>query len=199
MSTIHKTTNYNQFKLYSSNRELSEKSLVESIQQKNMLSSHPILVNKNLYVVDGQNRLKAAETLKLPIYYIIDENIDEEDIPRCQIQRAWELKDFLKFYKNHNENYCFINDMLEEYKLPIHFIVSCCTSHFNCHKSFRKGTYKIKKNRIDLINKFKNFYEIYLICKKICGLKTLTHTGMRAIWSIIQIENIEYDQNRMIK
>jgi hypothetical protein len=71
MTTIHKTTDYDQFKFLESQRNVTRTSAVlESIKQKNMLDLKPIICNKEKYVLDGQHRLLAAKQLRVPIYYI---------------------------------------------------------------------------------------------------------------------------------
>ena len=71
MVIIHSTQNYRQFNFIRENRDVNFKSLLESVQKKNLLDCHPIICDEDLNVIDGQHRLKVAETLQVPIYYII--------------------------------------------------------------------------------------------------------------------------------
>jgi hypothetical protein len=195
MLTIRKTSDYSQFRFWSSNRETHPKYLVESIQKKNMLDSHPILCTKNLYVVDGQNRLKAAEILKVPIYYIVDENIDECDIPTCQVQNPWDLHDFLRYYRGSRDDYQFINDIISSHNIPIHFVVSSCSSIAKPFHAFRNGTYVTKTNKQKLKTSFACLSELLTIFKEINPNMKIGVQALRAIWSLINKKN--YDHFRM--
>ena len=65
MSTINKTTDYSQFQFYATNRKTIIDDLVASIKKENMLESFPILVNKDLYVIDGKSYyINVADSFK---------------------------------------------------------------------------------------------------------------------------------------
>src|SRR6516164_2630090 len=90
---IFDTDDYSQFHFLPGNRDIHAKQLIQSIQERDMLSTHPILVSKRdmggYYVLDGQHRLVAAKTLKKRIWYVVDNTIGEEHIPLLQRQRPW--------------------------------------------------------------------------------------------------------------
>lgn len=101
--TIAVETNYEKFKIMSSNRivDRNHVSRLKKEMQQNplLLSTSPILVNENFFVIDGQHRLKAASELGHPIYYIIAEGsgIDETRALNAT-QRKWTMLDFAKSY-----------------------------------------------------------------------------------------------------
>jgi|FreactcultureFD7_1027221.scaffolds.fasta_scaffold08933_3 hypothetical protein len=197
---IYQTTNYKQFKFLKENREIHPRYLVESISKKNLLAEHPIICDQNLNVIDGQHRLKAAEFLNTPIFYIISENAKPEDISLCQVQKAWTLHDFLNFYSN-KQDYQFISELMFAYKLPIHFAITCCTSDKKAYEFFRRGTFNIKKNKEEIREHVKNTTEITAFLYNLC-LSTGTESGFlqskarRAIWGMTNEK--DYDHNRMM-
>jgi len=80
---IQSTTNYSIFTSITSNREVNEahvKALMKSIQENNLLSINPIMVNTEFGVIDGQHRLEAAERLSERIYYIVSDKVSKADI-----------------------------------------------------------------------------------------------------------------------
>lgn len=95
------TKNYEQFKDIASNREVDErhvKKLVKAIQEKNLLPVNPILISKEMKVIDGQHRLEAARILDLPIYYI-QGDFDRRDISKLNSNhKNWSAMDYINFY-----------------------------------------------------------------------------------------------------
>lgn len=73
--------------------------LQASISRNNLLHSQPIVVSKELQVLDGQHRLEAARNLGLSIYFII---VDDVDLTEVQIinqnTQDWRPSDFAKAY-----------------------------------------------------------------------------------------------------
>lgn len=191
MSRIHQTTNYDLFHFASGNRIINQnnvsKALLESIKEKNMLSSHPILCDREMQVIDGQNRLVIARILGVPIYYVIDETVTIEDIPRCQVQTPWDIKHYLGYYKNQKKEYMFVDEICLKYKfyqyLP--FVVNACSSVSDATRSFRKGKMKITKNISKLEENFKNIAEIRDYIQKICSSFHISAIGLKALWIVV--------------
>lgn len=201
MLKIHETTDYAQFKLLERNRGVVPYELIESITKKNMLKEHPIICDKNLNIIDGQHRLKAAEMLGLSIYYIISDSVTEEDIGLCQTQKPWLMGDFLKFYKHNNEDYQFVFEMSEEFGLPIHFIVSAISGGHGSFAAFRKGKLEIKKDKKVIREKLANIMELKKVTQQLSknaglGLPKVMSGFLRALWVFINKEG--YDQERML-
>lgn len=78
------TTNYDMFKFRDDNRTKIRKrhvdTLAESIQRNNQLEKHPIVVNQDMEIINGQHRLCAAKELGIPVYYIVQEEFTPEDL-----------------------------------------------------------------------------------------------------------------------
>lgn len=97
------TTDYKQFKDLSYNREVDKahvKRLVKSIREKNLLHLNPIIVSKDMEVIDGQHRLEAAKELKLPIHYIMSEDaFDGTEIQQLNsVSKNWSNADYLAYW-----------------------------------------------------------------------------------------------------
>lgn len=95
------TKNYSIFNDITSNREVDPKhlnKLIKSIRERNLLYANPILVSKNMAVVDGQHRLEAAKKLELEIFYIVAD-VNHRDISKLNShQKNWRLSDYINFF-----------------------------------------------------------------------------------------------------
>lgn len=113
---IYKTTDYSVFRDIVGNREISQKhvlNLVRAITKKNMLQGNPIIVTKDMRVVDGQHRLAAARVLKTAIYYTIVDEASLEDIQLMNTTtKTWSGHDYLRSYASLGK---------EEYKIVLHY------------------------------------------------------------------------------
>lgn len=121
MSTIIQATlDYSLFHRIESNRDINPshlKRLMASIQAKNYLYLFPIIINKDMEIVDGQHRLIAARELKLPIFYLIDDKITKAEIAMVNSNRkGWAAIDYIEYYaKEGNAAYKKITTLLSEY------------------------------------------------------------------------------------
>lgn len=174
------TTNYDIFKKHVSNRQIHKKTvkdLEKSITETNLLNLRPILVDKQMRIIDGQHRLEAAKNLGLPIYY----EIHEFDSPECilrlnSIQKNWDSKDFLDYYCSiGREDYLKFRDFLERNGLRIN--IAICLFWGVSGKDttkFKKGMIKYPSYEKELqvftmlerINKIIDFLEQKLLGKK---------------------------------
>lgn len=99
---IQKTSDHDLFTSFTSNSEIDPKhvaQLVKSISSRNLLHINPILVDSKMRIIDGQHRLEAARILKVPIYYIVSDEVDRLDISALNPnQKNWNALDFINFY-----------------------------------------------------------------------------------------------------
>ncbi len=209
MLRIQRTDNYSLFNIHSQNRIVTEKNLPEalinSIREKNMLESNPIKCDKNMYVIDGQHRLEVAKFLKVPIYFVIDENLTYEDIPKFQIQKSWNIRDYLRYYRNEKMDYLFIEDIINKYQLSnfLPIVVELCGSMKEATRHFRKGTYKITKDKRKLEDNFNKIHEIQKEIKKQNKDFVYTSNGIKALWILVNEkgynhETMKYKINKFI-
>jgi hypothetical protein len=150
--TIESTTDYRQFKLMGGNRAVDYnhvKRLKGEMEiDPDMFSSEPMVVNENMYVVDGQHRLKAAEELNLPVYYIVRKGATVDMARRMNVtQKSWQLMDFAKsFAEGGNMDYVQFIRTANEFKNIAPGIVMKYLLGGQKHMSstdFRRGNFKI--------------------------------------------------------
>lgn len=102
MTKILQTTKYNQFKVIKGNRNINRKylaKLAEAIKEDNMLEHNPIMVNQDMKVLDGQHRLKSAEMIGVPIYYVVVPTGGLREVQMLNTNvRRWTNDDFLESY-----------------------------------------------------------------------------------------------------
>ena len=125
---IYTTYQYNRFRFLNSNRDISpsnQKKLLKSLKRNNVFGASTIIVKEHedgyLYIYEGQHRYEALKELGYPIDYIINQDLEEEDISLINTaSENWILKDYLKQYlsnpngKNY-ESYKRFNDIWVKY------------------------------------------------------------------------------------
>jgi len=75
------------------------KELEKSIEKKNNLSIHPIIVNSDFEVIDGQHRLAAAKNLGVDIYYIVSDHINTSDIITMnRVNLKWSADEWIQYF-----------------------------------------------------------------------------------------------------
>lgn len=121
---MESTTNYSIFKKHESNRELVERNIValmDSIQEENLLSLRPILVDSQMRVIDGQHRLEAAKRLKLPVFYQMQEKMSNNAIYLLNNnQLKWGREDYVDYYASlGSEHYLKIKSFMKKNKIKL--------------------------------------------------------------------------------
>jgi len=120
---IKSTTDYDKFFALPGNRNINwghVDKLVRAMEEKDYLASmHPILVNENFEIIDGQHRLEALKALKKPVYYIQGQNLKLEDVQMLNaFSKNWTPHDFaLSYAKLGYVNYVIYLDVLSRYKV----------------------------------------------------------------------------------
>ena len=120
------TNNYKMFKRVKGNRDINVPSnqkhlddIVNSMKVHGWIGA-PIVVNKNMELIDGQNRLRAAEIAKIPIRYMVEEKAIEP-IEAVQIigntVKQWNVQDNIhRFADTGNENYVKLEKLMAKHK-----------------------------------------------------------------------------------
>lgn len=123
MSECIQTTDYSKFKFSKANRKsLSEthiEKLVRSIRLNGYMHAFPIIVNPDMLVIDGQHRFNACRRLKMPIFYVVQNNKIENILPLINnTQLKWNIVDWINYYsQNGNENYILFQQFCIKYSL----------------------------------------------------------------------------------
>lgn len=101
-NVILQTTNYNMFKFDPLNRVIRQDKLdrlYDAVTTKNLLHLFPIVVSREMVVIDGQHRLKVAESLNVPIYYIVSNQMRVEDAAFVNTNtNQWRKEDYLHHF-----------------------------------------------------------------------------------------------------
>lgn len=111
MTTIKHTRDYNLFHKIEGNRKTRSshiKSLVNTLAEKpHLIQLNPILVDKNMGIVDGQHRFEAIKELSQQVYYIKGDNLTLDDVQSLNAgSKNWTPNDFAKsFAELGDENY----------------------------------------------------------------------------------------------
>jgi hypothetical protein len=153
INTVYSTTDYDKFKILSSNRDIRTphlEDLKRSIQEKAL--EKPIDVNENFEIIDGQYRFTAWRELKLPILYIIHKGWGEEEIPILNTnQKNWNPSDFVKMYCDMgNEHYIKYKEFQDLYGFThnTNLLLLRGVGKENkktVHKLFQEGTFTVTK------------------------------------------------------
>lgn len=98
---IYEETDYSVFKHLAGNRAVKPsraKKIRDSIEKVGYVLN-PIIVNKEMQVIDGQGRLAALKELGLPVIYTIDENAGINECMSMNIgQTNWGIIDYIEMY-----------------------------------------------------------------------------------------------------
>jgi hypothetical protein len=148
------TKNYRLFQRSTDNRpadEAKHRRLQKSMEKNGFLEAFPIVcrrdTNKHLVVVDGQHRLLFAESLQLPVYYIVtDQDFSIPEINNSS--RGWVVYDYAKnFAERGCVDYQEVLDFHELHGIPIGIsaaLLSGTTGYSNVSNAFVNGSYAVK-------------------------------------------------------
>ena len=143
---INYSTEYKKFKLIAGNRNLNELKIKRIIQDidngLNMLKFCPIVVTKDLAIIDGQHRFQVSKILKLPVYYVIADDLTLHQIASINSRtERWKPNDFVNCYASvGNKDYILLRDFINEFNLP----VSAALNVLTCGLSSMQRSPKIK-------------------------------------------------------
>ncbi len=123
MNQIEKTKNYSIFKTLEGNRHLDRyhlKKLKKAIEEENQLNIHPIIINKDFYVIDGQHRLQVAKELDLEVFYIQSDTVSDLHVIGCNVnQKSFEVENYIDYFaiKEKKDEYIQLKEMLKSTQL----------------------------------------------------------------------------------
>lgn len=150
--SINKTDDYSIFRYREDNREVHQvhvARLKASIQNHNDLHLNPIIVNKDMEVIDGQHRLAAAKALGIEVYYVIDEHYDPAKmITFNTLQKQWKPEDFLNYWMKHGrEDYRKLKDFMDDLDFPLSAMLKWLSfDGGRTYKDFKAGSFKFSVN-----------------------------------------------------
>lgn len=119
MNQVEKSTDYDKFKILKGNRPVDRyhlKKLKESISKNNHLNLHPIIVNENYEIIDGQHRYEAARQLGLELFFIRSLSISDDHLIDCNVnQKSFEVENYIDYFaiKESKPQYIKLKSMLK--------------------------------------------------------------------------------------
>lgn len=149
-------TNYRKFRFIVGNRDILPKKIENLIKSYNnginLFPFCPILVNKDMYVIDGQHRLEACKKLKIDVHYTIIPDFTIQQIAEINsTMTKWSMKDYMQAYaKTGRKDYEILELFRSKYELgyamAIALLMNGTSSVYgtNFLDEFRAGRFCIK-------------------------------------------------------
>lgn len=119
-NVVFRTSNYKQFKRLDGNRKVPTRrvnKIKQSINEVGYIQS-PIIVNENMEIIDGQGRVAALESLRIPVDYIVVKGIGIKECRSMNINQSnWTMMDLVESYAEEgNESYIYFHNLLKAYR-----------------------------------------------------------------------------------
>lgn len=157
--TYFSTIEYNKFSFFEENREIDESwvnELVERIKNRNLLVENPIIVDSKYRVIEGQHRLKAAEKLNTPIYFIVSDKVKSSDISLLNDNRRnWKYDDYLNHYAAlGKQEYIKVRSFIDEFGWITPYtaiVLSSSNARKDAGDLFKKGEFTFDEGNARLI------------------------------------------------
>lgn len=167
---IYKTRNYDLFRFFDSNRRITKNDpLKKEILSCNKLKFHPIVVNPDFFVIDGQHRLSICKEEGLEVYFIIDNDSLESDINKVQSSKSWRNSDFLHYYmKRGFSTYIFMDERIRDCGISITTFLRIFGKVNNANsvsRAFREGSLLLNRSTQDIRNILDIFKRVRLHSK----------------------------------
>lgn len=103
---IYETDDYSMFKKLEGNRDVEKTGKLKKSMKKNGFLNCPAVVNEELEVIDGQNRIFVAEELKIPVKFCIQPMVGIEETKELNSgQKNWSTLNYLHSNAIGNNNY----------------------------------------------------------------------------------------------
>ena len=197
---IYKTNNYEQFKLQEGNRIINEfhvDKLANSIKVMNLLADRPILVTKELVILDGQHRFLAAKKIGVDVYYHVAASTDIMQVPTINsMQKQWNVSDYISLYaKRGNKNYQWIEEIIKAYNgdMTATYIIRFLGPYINKASALKEGRFEVSDEEKASIE-----MRIPYVLALAKLFNVIINTISVSAFSLI-IENPNYEHARMIE
>lgn len=150
---LETTVNYSIFQSNEEQRPIHQshvRRLAESMVTFGYMASKPILCYKKgtkLVVVDGHHRLAAATSIKIPVFYIVEEISSQKAMIATGEAKSWDASDCVRLYSLRGfDDYTELQSYAQF--MPITMACSILAGESaasgNQQKALRNGTWKIK-------------------------------------------------------
>lgn len=194
INQVYETNDYSIFRIHKRNRNvITRRDML--IQAKEGIVS-PIVLNGEMIVIDGQNRLHHSMIVGAPVKYIVDETLTVDDISRMnRNQEKWSMLNHIESYANEGrEDYEKLIELLNDYYSDATLVSGLClnlTSTSEARKTVENGTFKIKN--YEIIISFFQYLNRFLEETKANRNAPTT----KAVYQLFRIA--KFDKDRLIK
>jgi len=199
---VYSTKDYAWFKKTKGNRPSTAshyKKIKNSIAEKDLRI--PIFINADGSIREGHNTFDVRKDLGLPIYYIINDNMKAEDVPRFNSSRDnWSFTNTVTFYAVRGRKpYTLIQEKMQQYNMPIQETVGLLKGVSSISsetaEDFKWGKLTISDEELKTFDN---------IASNIRGLYDIRYTGeklrrgfIRTIFSAYKIANFNVDRAKI--
>jgi hypothetical protein len=201
MYKVEKTKDYSIFKYLLGNRPINKahlKKLKSSIEKNNHLNLHPIVVNQNYEIIDGQHRLECAKELGIDIFFIRSNTIQDDHLIECNVnQKTFECDNYIDYFaiREKKAEYIQLKQMLESSGLKPKALLTLIlgTVSGNLLEFLKTGRFKFPS--IENPKEIMDFYYDYIAYARDKRLKPLSmftnHNFTRALRWIFKTTGFE--------
>jgi len=201
MDQIEKTKEYEKFKILNGNRPLDRhhlKKLKSLIEKDNRLNLHPIIVNYNYEIIDGQHRHEVAKQLGLEIFYIRSETVTDDHFIDGNVgQKSLDVENYIDYFaiKHRKEEYIQLKKMLKSSGLKPKALLTLILGvvSTNILEFLKTGKFKFPANQepLEILNFYFNFSS-YVKDKRIKPFSMFTnHNFTRSLRWLFMTTNFD--------
>lgn len=192
---VYETEDLSIFKFTKFNRNVAFRR--EMLEQAKQGFLAPVIVNENMIVIDGQNRVYHAKLAEVPISYIVIPGLDQDDIVRMNTtQKPWSLLNYIESYANQGLNqYITLLQLINERYMGVTELISISRDRTFAGRWQRQD---VMEGNFQFYN-FKellNFLEYYKKFKLETGVKNQSNLAL-AVYEMYRIKN--FDKQRLIE
>lgn len=191
---VYETTDYSIFKPHKRNRNVITRNDMLEQAKEGIIS--PLIVNGEMIVIDGQNRLHHSMMVGASVKYIIDESLTIDDIARMNTnQEKWMLLDWIESYANEGrEEYEKLIYILNNHYSDASLVSGLCInviSNSEARKSIMSGNFRIRN--YETIISFFQYLNRFLDETKANKNSPTT----KAVYQLFRVK--KFDKDRLIK
>ena len=206
MVEVLQTTDYEIFKKHGQNRQIHQGNLcalMSSVLADNMLELRPILVDKDMRILDGQHRLEAAKRLRVPVWYQVKQESSSEDIVLLnKNQKRWTLEDYFNYFcESGNAAYLDLRDFLEKTGIPFKFLTYLIPTGGRFSNSVKSGTKEVlsEKVKATAVFRWRLVCEIKEFISSVCIQKDSVINGVAFVRAIIMLSSKDNFREEKLK
>ena len=169
VNQVYKTNDYSVFNTIKGNRPLNKlhkKRLMESMSIQHLQS--PIIINKNMDIIDGQHRFESQKELNLPVFYIMMEEYGIEETHRLNSNSSdWKTSDFMEAYAMQGlKDYIIYKQFYYEFGFGHQDCLNMLSGHISLgtlYTTFKNGNFVVTnhKDAIEIAEKITMIADYY--------------------------------------